>query len=168
MFNEFWYICILITSCFVPSSWQGLRDDLVFLFEEEISHIQLCSLHQEMRNTEQLLGSLGLFSNSVGCLRDCNEALSKFGPENTRHFDRIYIKLRPGQQTAVAKNNVQVSSMSGIFCLCSWQRACFVFNLSVADNSFDGSFDFKVYMTCTYIYSLELSTHQPGVVSLAG
>ncbi|XP_028513987.1 uncharacterized protein LOC110236083 [Exaiptasia diaphana] len=49
-------------------NWKGLRDDLSFLLDEELSSIQLCSLHQEMRNTEQLLGSLGLFANAVGCL----------------------------------------------------------------------------------------------------
>ena len=93
--------------------WTGLRDDLEFLLDEELCHIQLCSLHQEMRNTEQLLGSLGLFAHRVGTLKTCNEAVAMYGPENTRYFDRIQVKLRTGQQTAVTKSNIRVSSMSG-------------------------------------------------------
>ena len=38
----------------------GIRDDLEFLLEKELSNVQLCALHMEMRNTEQLLGSIGL------------------------------------------------------------------------------------------------------------
>ena len=30
--------------------WTGLRDDVEFVLDEELSHIQLCPLHQEMRN----------------------------------------------------------------------------------------------------------------------
>lgn len=84
-----------------------------FLLEEKLSHIQLCALHQEMRNTEQLLGSLGLFSYRIGSLKSCNEAVAMHGPENTRCFERIQVKLRTGQQTAVTKSNIHVSSMSG-------------------------------------------------------
>ena len=36
-----------------------------------------------------------------------------YGPENTRCYDRIQFKLRTGQQTAVIKSNIHVSSMSG-------------------------------------------------------
>lgn len=43
----------------------GLRDDLNFLLEEDLSTINLCSLHCEMRNCEQLLGSLGLFAYRI-------------------------------------------------------------------------------------------------------
>lgn len=93
--------------------WTGLRDDLEFLLDEELSNIQLCSLHQEMRNTEQLLGSLGLFAYRIGTLKACNEALAIYGPENTRCYERIQVKLRTGQQTAVIKSNIHVSSMSG-------------------------------------------------------
>ena len=98
-----------------------MRDDLEFLLDEELSHIQLCSLHQEMRNTEQLLGSLGLLSYRIGSLKSCNEAVAMYGPENTRGYDRVQVKLRTGQQTAVTKGNIHVSSMSGkinIFFLC--------------------------------------------------
>ena len=98
-----------------------MRDDLEFLLDEELSHIQLCSLHKEMRNTEQLLGSLGLLSYRIGSLKSCNEAVVMYGPENARSYDRVQVKLRTGQQTAVTKGNIHVSSMSGkinVFFLC--------------------------------------------------
>ena len=60
----------------------GLRDDLNFLLEEELSSVNLRSLHCEMRNCEQLLGSLGLFAHRVGSLDKLNDALSDYGPEN--------------------------------------------------------------------------------------
>lgn len=66
-----------------------------------------------MRNTEQLLGSLGLFAYRCGTLEDCNKVLSQYGPENSRGHDRISVKLRQGQQTAVNKNNISVASFSG-------------------------------------------------------
>ena len=47
----------------------------------------------------------------VGSLDDCNEELSKYGPENFN--DRIAVKLKEGQETAVEKHNIQVSSFSG-------------------------------------------------------
>ena len=38
----------------------GICDDLEFLPEEELSNVQLCALHMEMTNTEQLLRSMRL------------------------------------------------------------------------------------------------------------
>ncbi|CAH3183887.1 unnamed protein product [Porites lobata] len=46
----------LLFSCF-----KGIRDDLEFLFEEDLSSINLCTLHCELRNTEQLLSLLVFF-----------------------------------------------------------------------------------------------------------
>ena len=50
--------------------WSGIRDDLTFLLDdltflldEELSSVCLCALHSEMRNTEQLLGSLQIYSH---------------------------------------------------------------------------------------------------------
>ncbi|KAK3703835.1 hypothetical protein QZH41_012447, partial [Actinostola sp. cb2023] len=71
--------------------WSGLRDDLVFLFEEELSNITLCALHCSMRNTEQLVGSLGLFAHRYDALDECNKALSNYGPENSR---KMMLSLR--------------------------------------------------------------------------
>jgi len=93
--------------------WSGIRDDLLFLLDEELSNVSLCALHSEMRNTEQLLGSLGLFSYRCNALEECNEAISHYGPELSRGYDRIKVKLRKGQQTAVTKNNISVASFSG-------------------------------------------------------
>lgn len=92
----------------------GLRDDLNFLLEEDLSHINLCSLHCEMRNCEQLLGSLGLFAYRIGSLDKLNEALSDHGPESCKGFPRVKVKERRGQQTAVDRSNIKVASFSGI------------------------------------------------------
>ena len=54
------------------SSFKGIRDDLEFLLEEDLLSINLCALQCELRNTEQLLSSLGLFSYEVGSCDECN------------------------------------------------------------------------------------------------
>ena len=42
--------------------------------------MNLCALHCELRNTEQLLISLGMFAYDCGSLKDCNLYLnSKIG-----------------------------------------------------------------------------------------
>lgn len=93
----------------------GIRDDLMLLLEEDLSHINLCSLHCEMRNLEQILGSVGLFAHRIGSLKELNSAISNYGPEVTRNFSRITVKERPGQQTAIEKQNIKVASFSGKF-----------------------------------------------------
>ena len=81
--------------------------------------INLCALHCELRNTEQLLSSLGLFSYKVGSLDECNDQLANYGPEN--FSSRITVKMKDmGQETAVEKHNIQVSSFSGTFYLVSF------------------------------------------------
>lgn len=92
--------------------FKGLRDDLTCLLEEDLTSISLCALHCEMRNTEQLLRSLGLLAHEIGSLTECNGALKKYGPENFKGH-RITVKLKPGQQTAANRNNISVSSFSG-------------------------------------------------------
>ena len=56
-----------------------------------------------MRDCEQLLGSLGLFTYRIGSLDLLNEALSDYGPESCREFKRVTVKERKGQQTAIDK-----------------------------------------------------------------
>lgn len=90
---------------------KGLRDDLVFLLEEDLSHINLCSLHCKMHNTEQLLGSLGLSAYRVGCLHLLNAALSSYGAESQQDFSCIKVKEKPGQQTGIES---QSKHQSGI------------------------------------------------------
>ena len=69
--------------------------------------INLCALHCELQNTEQLLASLGLMAFKVGSLEECNEELSKYGPE--KYNSRIVVKLKQGQEAALEKHNIQVS-----------------------------------------------------------
>lgn len=66
-----------------------------------------------MRNTEQLIGSLGLFSYRVGSLPLLNNVLAEFGPEVCKDFQRVKIKTKPGQQTSIEKQNVKVRSFTG-------------------------------------------------------
>jgi len=91
--------------------FKGLRDDLTCILEEDLSSMCLCALHCEMRNTEHLLKSVGLLAHEIGSLQECNETLSKYGPENFKG-DRISVKLRTGQQTAASRNNISVASFS--------------------------------------------------------
>ena len=86
--------------------------------EEELSSINLCSLHCEMRNCEQLLGSLGLFAYRIGSLDKLNEDLNNYGPENCRGFPRVTIKEQKGQQTEIMRQNIQVASFSGMPFVC--------------------------------------------------
>ena len=109
---SFFLLCAGKILVFVLFRFKGLRDHLLCILDEELSSMCLCALHCKMRNTEQLLKSVGLLAYEIGSLKQCNEELSKFGPENF-HSDRITVKLKPGQQTAPGRNNVSVSSFSG-------------------------------------------------------
>ncbi|KAK3720036.1 hypothetical protein QZH41_016345 [Actinostola sp. cb2023] len=92
--------------------FKGIRDDLTFLLDESMSTINICVLHCEMRNMEQLLSSLGLLSYEIGSLKECNRVLSGFGPQ-TYHGDRIVVKTKAGQESRIKGHNVHVSSFSG-------------------------------------------------------
>ena len=91
----------------------GIRDDLEFLLDEELSNVQLCALHMEMRNTEQLFGSIGLVAYKIDSLKDANNVLRGYGPESFKG-DRLTVQKKAGQQTEVGKHNIHVSSMSGV------------------------------------------------------
>ncbi|CAH3032064.1 unnamed protein product [Pocillopora meandrina] len=65
----------------------------------------------EMRNTEQLLASIGLLAYRVDSLAEANAALKNYGPESF-HGDRISVKKKSDQQSAITKQNIHVSSMS--------------------------------------------------------
>ena len=88
-----------------------------------------------MRNTEQLLKSVGLLAHEIGSLKECNETLRNYGPENFKG-DRITVKLRTSQQTAASRNNISLSSFSGqyvhvynrtcnLVCICYRNHASF-------------------------------------------
>lgn len=115
LFNDISFVLCNVVSFKYLCRNECFRDDLEFLLEEDLSHINLCALHCEMRNLEQLLGSLGLFSYRVGTLDKLNEELAKYGPETSQSFQRIKIKKKPGQETLVEKHNIKVASFSGEF-----------------------------------------------------
>ena len=49
----------------------------------------------------------------IGSLKQCNEKLGKYGPENIK-MDRISVKVKPhGQETAVSRQDVSICSFSG-------------------------------------------------------
>lgn len=74
--------------------------------------MSLCALHCEMRNSEQLLKSIGLLAHEIGSLKECNSKLSEYGPSNFKG-DRITVKLKPGQETAPGRNNMSFAACSG-------------------------------------------------------
>jgi hypothetical protein len=94
--------------------WKGIRDDIMLVLDEEISSVNLCALHCELRNMEQLLKSLGLFSHEIGSLDQCNKILAEIGPSSFKK-KRITVKKNPGQESRMKKCNVKVSSFSGWF-----------------------------------------------------
>lgn len=65
-----------------------------------------------MRNTEQVLGSVGLMAYKCNALQELNLKLSELGP-GTFKDNYVKIKERKGQETCIDRNNVKVSSMSG-------------------------------------------------------
>ena len=83
----------------------------------------------EMRNTEQLLASIGLMAYKVDSLPEANDALRGYGPESF-HGDRITLKKKAGQESAVSKHNIHVSSMSGKFTVVNYWKVSKV-NVSV-------------------------------------
>ena len=103
--------CFFSVLC-VVFRFKGLRDDLTCLLDEDLTSMCLCALHCEMRNTEQLLKSVGLLAHEIYSLAECNKALKKYGRENFKG-DRITVKLRTGQQTAASRSNISLSSFSG-------------------------------------------------------
>lgn len=66
----------------------------------------------EMRNTEQLLASIGRLAHKVDSLAEANAALKHYGPESFLG-DCISVKKKSDQQSAITKQNIHVSSMSG-------------------------------------------------------
>jgi len=59
---------------------------------------------------------LGLYAHHVGSLDELNQALSDHGPESCKGFPCMTIKQKPGQQTALERNNnIKVAYFSGFF-----------------------------------------------------
>ena len=80
--------------------------------DEDITSVNLCALHCEIRNTEQFLGSLGLFAFKIGSLESLNKTLSELGPLSMK---KDFIRLKEGRNTnmAVNKAHIKVASLSG-------------------------------------------------------
>lgn len=55
------------------SSFKGMRDDLACILDKDLSSLCLCALHCEMRNTEQILKSVGLLAYKIGSLPECKK-----------------------------------------------------------------------------------------------
>jgi len=86
---------------------------LLFLLEEDLCDVNLCALHCELRNTEQLLSSLGMFAYECGSLKDCNTVLAEYGPDSMNGRNRILVKAKAGQESGIERHNIQVVSFSG-------------------------------------------------------
>ena len=95
----------------------GVQDHLVFLLDEERCNIQLCALHMERRNTEQLLASIGLLAHKVDSLAETNPALKNYGPESF-HGDRISVKKKSDQQSAITKQNIKIFAVRSLADIC--------------------------------------------------
>jgi len=96
----------------IPCSWKGVRGDLKIFMDTDIADVNLCALHCELRNMEQLLAQLGLLANGCGSLKQCNEILAEYGPE-TMVKDRIVVKMKENQDFDVGKHNIKIRSFSG-------------------------------------------------------
>ena len=87
---------------------------MLFLLQEELCDVNLCTLHCELRNTGQLLCSLGMFAYECESLKNCNAVLAEYGPDSMKGRDRIVVKTKPGQESGIERHNIQVLSFSGI------------------------------------------------------
>ena len=101
------FFCLLLLT-----SFKGMRDDLTCILDEDLSSHCLCALHCEMQNTEQILKSVGLLAYEISSLPECNAELARYGLENF-YGDRITVKVKSGQKTAVGRNNIKFASCSG-------------------------------------------------------
>ena len=94
-----------------------MHDDIGLLLDEEISSVNLCALHCKIRNTEQFLGSLGLFAYKIGSLDSLNALLSELGP-NSMKKNLIRLKEARNNNMAVIREHINVASLSGKNCIC--------------------------------------------------
>ena len=85
-----------------------MRDDLLCLLEGVLCDVYLCALHCELRNTEQLFSSLGLYAYECGSLKQCNGVLSECAPDSMTERDPIVLKVKPWQKSAFYRPSIQV------------------------------------------------------------
>ena len=77
---------LFISNDHIYHRWKGIGDDLTLLLEEDLSAVNLCTLHCEIRNTEQIISSLGLFAYKIGSLGELNAKLSELGPRTMKRI----------------------------------------------------------------------------------
>ena len=100
-------------NCFIYNySWKGICDDLKLLLDEDMNSVNLCALHCKMRNTEQILESLGLYAYKIGALESLNEKLAELGPKSMKK-NFIRIKDNRNKNLEVTKNHIKIVSISG-------------------------------------------------------
>lgn len=54
-----------------------------------------------------------MYAYECGSLKQCNAVLSEYGPDSMKGRDRIVVKVKPGQESAINRHNIQVVSFSG-------------------------------------------------------
>ena len=86
-----------------------MRDDLTLLLNEDIDSVNLCALHCEMRNTEQVLG---LYAYKIGTLDCLNAMLAELGPKSMKK-KFVRVKADRNKNLEVTKNDIKVASTSG-------------------------------------------------------
>jgi hypothetical protein len=64
-----------------------------------------------MRNTEQILGSLGLYAYKIGSLDNLNAKLAELGPKSMKK-SFVRIKDCKNKNLEVTKNHIKVASIS--------------------------------------------------------
>jgi hypothetical protein len=65
-----------------------------------------------MRNTEQILESLGLYAYKIGALESLNEKLAELGPKFMKK-NFIRIKDNRNKNLEVTQNHIKIVSISG-------------------------------------------------------
>lgn len=55
-----------------------------------------------------------MFAHDFGNLKDCNAVLSVYGPDSMKKRERIVVKTKPGQESAIERHNIQLVSFSGL------------------------------------------------------
>ena len=85
---------------------------MTLLLSEDIPAVNLCALHCEIRNTEQIIASYGLVAHRIGSLGELNQVLSEHGPA-TMKKSFVRIKARRNENLAVLRSDVKVASFSG-------------------------------------------------------
>lgn len=64
-----------------------------------------------------------MFAHDFGNLKDCNAVLSVYGPDSMKKRERIVVKTKSGQESAIERHNIQLVSFSGTeFFICFWIR----------------------------------------------